>query len=92
MKDGDIGVFICKDIGTAGITDVHMRENQDGTFTARMGIALMGSVNNDKSYGANPFDETFHDNFCEGTAKTKEEAVEKMVEDKKSICDSIWAV
>ena len=55
-----------------------------------MGIALMGSVNDENSYGANPFDESFHDNFCEGTAKTKEEAVEKMLEDKKSICDSLW--
>lgn len=63
-------IFQCSHIGVAGTTPVHVKQMDDGTFKARVGIAIMGMTNMDEAEfeacGHNPFSPKFHDNFAEG--------------------------
>ena len=85
----------CENIGVNGTTPVHIIQHDDGTFEARVGIAIMGSTNMDEQgflkCGYNPFHEDFHDNYACGTGKTKEEAIEALKKDISDTTNSLWA-
>jgi len=61
----------------------------DPYYEARQPIAIMGYIALDGS--DNPFHSEFHNNYCRGVGKTKEEALENLKKDLKGISDSLWA-
>ncbi len=85
--------FQCSLIGVAGTTQLVFRRHGDGTWEARVGIAIMGSTNMplDELAEKNPFDDDFYDNYASGHAATQEAAIKALVRDARSIADSIWA-
>lgn len=84
----------CSNSGLSGTTLLHFKEHEDGTFEARIGIALLGTTNMDddgfKRCNSNPFHPEFYDNFCAGKGKTKKEALENLKKDQHSIYESLW--
>lgn len=88
-------VFECSHVGVAGTTPVHVKRMADGTFKARVGIAIMGSTNMDEAGFAacdhNPFHPEFYDNFAEGDGATEEEALAALKADMRQTADSLWA-
>lgn len=92
--EGHVTIHQCSHIGVAGTTAVHVKKLPDGTYEARVGIAIMGSTNMpwDDLKDANPFDDSFQDNFALGMGKTEEEALADMKADMNKTADSIWAI
>lgn len=78
----------CSSMGVSGTTDVHVRETAEG-YEARVGIALLGMVNNPGGPD-NPFHPEFNDNYASGVGATEEEAINAMKRDMQSISDSLW--
>lgn len=94
MSSGDIVIHQCSHIGVAGTTAVFVKKQADGTFEARVGIAIMGSTNMpwDDLEHANPFDDSFQDNYAVGNGRTEEEALSDLKNDMRKTADSIWAI
>jgi hypothetical protein len=96
-------VHSCAHIGVAGTTDVHVRHIQEAkagvgkrgpipdVFEARVGVAIMGSVNDEASIGMDPFDRKFRDNFARGYGTTEQEAIDALRADMESIAEGLWA-
>lgn len=84
-------VFSCSAIGVAGTTKVFVRQVGD-KHVARVGIAILGSTNMKEAElaSANPFDESFEDNFAEGVGDTQEAALQDLKRDMGDIAESIW--
>lgn len=85
--------YTCDHIGVAGTTEVFTRQMKDGTWEARVGIAIMGMTNmkDHELEGANPFDEKFRDNYSIGKGATEQEALDALKADMKSIAqDLMW--
>lgn len=87
----DFAVFNCSMIGVAGTTKVFVRKMGEH-FVARVGIAILGSTNmSDGALAvANPFDDSFEDNFAEGIGPTQEAALLDLKKDMGDISESIW--
>lgn len=89
-------VYQCSHIGISGTTPVHVRKLADGTFEARVGIAIIGITNMDEaefeSCGYDPFSEKFHDNWASGKGATEAEALEDLKADMQSTADGLWAM
>ena len=89
-----VTIFQCSAIGTSGTTPVHVKRLVDGTFEARMGIAILGSTNMDpagyEACGFDPFSHLFWDNFASGTGTTEEEAIAAMKADQQQINRTLW--
>ncbi len=92
MSDPEITAFHCTSIGVAGTTQVFVKKLADGTFEARVGIAILGGTNMkaEELEKANPFDESFRDNYATGTGKTQQEALDALVADMKKTSESLW--
>jgi len=99
-------VFVCKNIGISGTTEVFCRSRTCKAYTrhgymeyveweARMGIAIMGGTNQTDHERAladnNPFHPEFHDNYACGKGPTKEQSLAALEKDVKSMTDSLWA-
>lgn len=84
-------VFNCSMIGVSGTTKVFVRKVGDH-FVARVGISILGSTNmkSEELALANPFDDSFEDNYAEGIGPTQEAAIEDMKKDMGDISESIW--
>ena len=87
-------IFQCENIGISGTTDVHVRQNHDETYEARVGIALLGITQMDES-GFNacnhdPFNEKFFDNYAYGVGETEEEAINAMKRNMRQTAESLW--
>jgi hypothetical protein len=93
MSDSPYTFFQCDHIGVAGTTPVVVRRHGDGTYEARVGIALMGLTNMplNELANANPFDDDFYDNYANGHAATERAAIEALKRDMKSLADTLWA-
>jgi hypothetical protein len=93
MSD-EIKVYHCQHIGVAGTTAAHVKRKDDGTYEARIGIALMGATNMDeegfKACNYDPFHERFYDNYAAGDGATEEEAIAAMKADMRSLANSLW--
>lgn len=91
MTEGEITTFHCHEMGVAGTTKVVMRKIGEG-FEVRVGVAILGHANlsDEELAVANPFDESFHDNYAEGKGKTQEEAVESLKKNIKELFNMIW--
>jgi hypothetical protein len=91
MSDSEFTVFNCSTIGVGGTTKVFVRKVGE-SYVARVGIAILGSTNMKSAdlVNANPFDESFKDNFAEGVGLTQEAALEDMKRDMGDIAESIW--
>lgn len=91
--DGHVTVYRCSHVGVSGTTAVHLKRLPDGTYEARVGIAILGSTNMpwDDLKDANPFDDTFQDNFAVGVGASEEEAIADLKADIHKTADSIWA-
>lgn len=94
MSRQHTSVFVCKDVGVSGTTDVHAVKLESGDFEARVGFALLGSTQMSPEQFAeaefNPFHEAFHDNYARGIGDTLEAAIEAMKNDIRDIADSVW--
>jgi hypothetical protein len=87
--------FVDTNIGVSGTTRLAIRKNPDGTYEARMGMAIMGTTNMDeegfRKADYDPFHELFHDNYCKGVGPTEEAALAALKLDVKGLADSLWA-
>lgn len=84
--------FNCAAIGVAGTTNAFVQKVGD-QYVARVGIAIFGQTNmkdSELANNANPFDESFRDNYAEGTGKTLQEAIDNLKKDVKAISESLW--
>lgn len=90
MSD-EFTVFNCSTVGVAGTTKVFVRQVGE-SFVARVGIAILGSTNMKAAdlASANPFDDSFQDNFAEGIGATQEAALQDLKRDMGDIAESIW--
>ena len=90
----ETAVFQCSHIGVAGTTPVYVKRMDNGTFKARVGIAIMGATNMDEAGFAacdhNPFHPEFYDNFAEGDGVTEDEALTALKADMNKTADSLW--
>lgn len=88
-----ITIYRCEHIGVAGTTKLFVQKHDDGTYEARIGIAIMGTTNMtmDELENANPFDKGFRDNYADGKGATEEEAIAALKADMRSTADSIWS-
>ncbi len=88
-------MYACESIGVSGITNVFVVKEGD-IYTARVGIALMGSTNMSSEELAacnyNPFHENFRDNYAKGTGSTEEEAINDLKADLRKLADSLWLI
>lgn len=95
MSEEVVVIHQCSHIGVAGTTPVHVKRMADGTFKARVGIAIIGTTNMDEAGFAacdyNPFHAEFYDNFAEGDGATEEEALVALKADMNKTADSLWA-
>lgn len=91
--EGHVTIHQCSHIGVAGTTAVFVKKMADGTYEARVGISIMGSTNMpwDDLKDANPFDDSFQDNFAIGIGASKEAALTDLKDDMNKTADSIWA-
>lgn len=90
--DGHVIIYQCSHIGVSGTTQVHVKRLQNGTYEARVGIAILGSTNMpwDDLKGANPFDDSFQDNFAVGIGDTEEAALSDLKSDMAKTADTLW--
>lgn len=65
--------------------------DNDDSYEARVGIAVMGSVNFDSCRDACPFDPNYHDNYCKGVGKTLQEALKALNDDLCKMRDMLFA-
>ncbi len=88
-------IFNCDSIGVSGTTPVHVKCLDDGSYEARMGIALFGGANmNEYGFKAcdyDPFHEKFFDNYAGGIGASAEKAIADMKSEIKGIAESLWA-
>ncbi len=95
--DGLYAAFECSHIGVSGTTPIFVKRipvNRDDfpfKYEARMGIAIMGGVNDPDCYKKNPFDENWCDNFVKGVGYTLEVALRKLKESVQGISEGLWA-
>ena len=86
--------FTCSMIGLSGTTSPRVMKHDDGTFEARIGIAILGATNMSDEEMAeadnNPFHERWYDNYAGGKGDTFEEAIENMKKEMKEIHESLW--
>ncbi len=61
------------------------------SVVARAGVAMMGLANFKGSWGANPFDPNFHDNYVEGVGKCKMEAGAALAEELTKLTNTLFA-
>ncbi len=85
-----VSFYCCSNMGLSFVTDLFGRTREDGKYELRRGVALFGRLMDEKSDGANPFDENFQDNFVSGEGATREEAFQDFKKNAKSMCDSLW--
>lgn len=87
-------IYPCDHIGVAGTTKLFVQKHDDGTYEARIGIAIMGTTNMewDELENANPFDADFHDNYADGKGATEEEAIAALKRDMRETADSLWSI
>lgn len=87
-------VYQCDHIGVAGTTKLYVQKHDDGTYEARIGIAIMGTTNMewDELKSANPFDATFRDNYAAGKGATEEGAIAALKRDMRETADSLWNI
>lgn len=95
MTEEKITAFQCESVGISGTTQVFVRRmaaDRGSAFVARVGIAIMGQTNMAPELlkDANPFDESFRDNYCEGVGGTQEEAIAALKRDIEETSQSLW--
>lgn len=90
MKDATT-VYECSHIGVAGTTKTFIKRTGE-RYVARVGIAIMGSTNmpSDELETANPFDDSFCDNFAEGIGNTGQEAIAALKKDMQQTANTLW--
>jgi hypothetical protein len=87
-------LFKCETVGVSGTTPVHVKQNEQGGFVARCGIALMGSTQLDEAgfeaCGYDPFHPEFYDNWVEGFEASEAEAINNLKTNMKATANSLW--
>lgn len=87
-------VFQCETMGISGTTPVHVKQNDQGAFVARVGIALLGSTQMDQAgfeaCGHNPFHPEFYDNWVEGFGASEAEAINNLKTNMKATAECLW--
>jgi hypothetical protein len=86
-----MNAFTCQSIGISGTTQGFVKREGDH-YIARVGVAIMGMTNRpaEELKDANPFDPDFRDNYAEGKGATREEAIEALRGDVKSMAEGLW--
>ncbi len=87
------GYFQCDLPGVAGTTQVFIKtvKNNQGTkYIARVGVAIMGSVNDPECFNKNPFDENWFDNYVEAKAYSMEALYRVLQRKMKELQNSLW--
>lgn len=77
-----------------GITNLVIQKqliNNEWLYVARIGIAILGSVNFEQCINANPFDPDYHDNYIEGKGLTKEEAINNILSEQENLSKGLFA-
>lgn len=89
-------IIKCENVGVSGTTPTHIQERPDGTFEARMGIALLGTTQMTKGEyeecGYDPFHSKFFDNYVSGTGDTEAEAIEALKQDHRKMTQALWGM
>lgn len=90
--DSHVTIHQCSHIGVAGTTAVHVKRLESGKYEARVGIAIMGYTNMswDDLKDANPFNDSFQDNFAVGIGDTEEAALSDLKSDMAKTADTLW--
>lgn len=90
-----MNVRVCKNVGVAGTTECFIKEHEDGSFEARIGIALMGTTNMKQEHfeacNYNPFHKKFFDNYACGKGNSPEQALENMRKDMRQTSETLFA-
>ena len=81
-------------VGVSGTTRIIVRPVA-GKFEARMGVAILGSVDMTeqqmKDCDRNPFSEKFHGNFAQGFGDSSEEAIAELRDDVQRLAVWLWS-
>jgi len=80
-------------IGLNGTTPIITQQMPDGSFEARMGIAMFGMTNmkwEDIERIADPFSPEWNDNYSSGKGATEQEARDNLSKDFSEMYESIW--
>lgn len=87
----EVTAFSCSALGVAGTTQVFVRKVGEN-YVARVGIAILGQTNMKEGdlRGANPFDDSFYDNFAEGIGPTQEAAIDNLKKDIQKTSETLW--
>lgn len=82
------------ELGVRGTTPIVIKVTHctiSAEYEARMGFAIMGSVNFDECIDANPFDPNFCDNYVSGRGNSREEAINNLKKELRGNSDALFA-
>lgn len=90
----DLTFFQCDAVGVDGTTRVAVQRRPEGTYEARVGIALLGVTNVPIASlrDANPFDPDFPDNYARGEGATETAALEALKRSLRETANMLWEV
>ena len=81
----------CRHVGVSGITDVMIKKHAEDKYEARVGVAIMGYVQDPDTVDIlnDPFAHDFRENYCSGTGRTEEEAIKALERDMREMSRSL---
>jgi hypothetical protein len=82
--------FTLSDLGVRGTTPIHVRQNGDGSWEVRCGMAIMGSAAETTTWESDPFSEGFRDNYLVGKGITEEAALDDLREEGRKMSQMLF--
>jgi len=79
----------CIHTGISLTTDI-IHKDYNLSHEVRVGIAILGSLNDDNHINANPFDKYFYDNYAKGVGNTLDEALQNLEKDLESLSKTLF--
>ena len=89
MEEYQASRVVCEHIGVSGLSTPWIRPIIDG-YEARVGVALLGMVQDPNNEIDNPFDPEYPENFCKGIGMTEEAALRALKADMLSMSQSLF--
>lgn len=84
--------YRCPHIGVQQTTPVYFQITDDGSLEARCGVSIIGHTNmtEEQLKFANPFDDSFRDNYASGTGTTKDVALANLENDMHRLSQGLF--